>query len=61
LQLGLYLYLRNQTKGLFAIIFLKAIDYAKPEQCNVLEREIKLVNVDYDLKKFDKYINRAKQ
>lgn len=60
LQLGLYLYLRNQTKGLFAICFLQTIDYAKPEQCDVNQREIKLVNVDYDLNKFKQYIDYAK-
>jgi hypothetical protein len=59
LQLGLYLYLRKQNKGLFAISFLKAIDYAKPELFDPFKSEIKFVNVDYDLNQFQEYIDFA--
>lgn len=61
LQLGLYLYLRKHNKGLFAVIFLQGVDYVRPDQCDIQQREIKLINVDYDLETFEKYINHAKQ
>lgn len=61
LQLGLYLYLRNHNKGLFAIAFLQPTDYANPQRYDVTQREIKLVNVDYDLNKFKPYIDYAEQ
>jgi hypothetical protein len=61
LQLGLYLYLRKQTKGVFAIGFLSPQDYAKPENFVAKENDIKIVNVDYDLNQFQKYIDYAKQ
>lgn len=46
LQLGLYLYLRNIEKGLFAICFLKGIDYKEPEKINLNQREVHLVNMN---------------
>jgi hypothetical protein len=61
LQLGLYLYLRNHNKGLFAIGFLQTTDYVKPQQYDVHQREIMLVNVDYDLPKFKQYVDYARQ
>lgn len=60
-QLGLYCYLRHKTKGLFAICFLKTEDYVNPEQCNINEREIELVDFQIDLIKFEKYIEMAKE
>ncbi|MDR2636563.1 MAG: hypothetical protein LBB95_01755 [Mycoplasmataceae bacterium] len=67
-QLGLYMYLRNVEKGIFAIGFLEPIDYLYPEKFNINEREIHLVEfsisdkakfkkyIDYAAKWFDKYI-----
>jgi hypothetical protein len=46
LQLGLYLYLRNATNGLFAIAFLKPEDYVKPEDFNINDHEIALIKMD---------------
>lgn len=58
-QLGLYCYLRNITKGLFAICFLKTEDYLYPEKCDVNQREIQLVEFDIDLNIFKKWIDLA--
>lgn len=53
MQLGLYCYLRNITNGIFAVCFLETDDYAHPLECNVYNRDIKLVdfNVNLDLMK----------
>lgn len=58
-QLGLYCYLRNVTKGLFAICFLKTEDYLNPEACDVNEREIQLVEFDINLDIFKHWIEQA--
>lgn len=60
-QLGLYCYLRNVSKGLFAVCFLETQDYISPEKCNVYDRELKLVNFNVDLEAFNEHINYAKQ
>lgn len=60
-QLGLYCYLRNKTQGLFAICFLETQDYVAPEQCNINERNIELVDFKIDLNKFQKYIEAAQE
>lgn len=58
-QLGLYCYLRNITKGLFAICFLNTDDYLNPDSCNVNEREIKLVEFDINISIFKHWIDQA--
>ncbi len=58
-QLGLYCYLRNITKGVFAVAFLKPEDYANPSQTNIMDREIKIVDFNVDLKHFQTYIDQA--
>ena len=58
-QLGLYCYLRNVNKGIFAVCFLTVDDYVNPQLCNVYQREIQLVNYDIDLNKFQIFINYA--
>ncbi|MGL4948107.1 MAG: MPN551 family DNA-binding protein [Mycoplasma sp.] len=60
-QLGLYCYLRRITKGLFAICFLESSDYSKPEECNVNEREIKLVEFEINTDDFEEIINYARE
>lgn len=58
-QLGLYCYLRNITKGIFAVCFLETCDYTKPEKCNVNERDIRIVDFSIDRAEFQKYIDYA--
>lgn len=60
-QLGLYCYLRDTTKGLFAIAFLETNDYINPESTNINEREIYLVDFNIDLNIFKKYISQAEE
>lgn len=60
-QLGLYCYLRNVTKGLFAICFLTKEDYINPSACDVNQREIQLVNFDVDLMEFKQWIIKAEE
>ncbi len=57
LQLSLYLYLRNITKGLFAIAFLEKEDYAFPEKFDVSKRTIELVKLDLDKDNFKQIID----
>lgn len=58
-QLGLYCYLRNVSKGIFAICFLETNDYLHPEKCSIDEREKILVDFDVNLKEFRKSIDYA--
>lgn len=60
-QLGLYCYLRNVTKGLFAICFLETSDYTNPVDCDVNNREIRLVDFEINLKEFEKNIEYGKR
>lgn len=60
-QLGLYCYLRQITKGIFAVAFLKPEDYAHPAKTNIYEREIKIVDFQVDLVQFQTYIDQATQ
>lgn len=60
-QLGLYCYLRNTSKGLFAIAFLEKQDYIEPNKCNIDNREIQLVDYSIDLNEFSKYIKQAEE
>ncbi len=60
-QLGLYCYLRNVDKGLFAIAFLTTEDYIYPQQTNINEREIYLVDFNIDLAIFKKEIDKAEK
>ena len=55
-QLGLYCYLRNVNKGIFAICFLETSDYIKPNECNINDREIRLVDFEINLNEFKKNI-----
>ena len=58
-QLGLYLYLRNWTKGVFAVGFLHQEDYVHPEKFNLSDRKFELINFDIDLNEFKKVIDEA--
>lgn len=60
-QLGLYCYLRNVEKGLFAICFLQSSDYDKPSDFNVDERELHLIDYKINLSEFSKFINYGKE
>lgn len=60
-QLGLYCYLRNIEKGLFAICFLQSDDYAVPSNFNVNERELHLIDYKINLSEFKKFINYGKE
>jgi len=55
-QLGLYCYLRNITKGLFAICFLEHIDYINPENININERDVRLIDFSLNRDEFNKKI-----
>ncbi|AAC71600.1 YqaJ viral recombinase family protein [Mycoplasmoides genitalium] len=59
-QIGLYLYLRNVNKGLFAIAFLKPEDYVLPEQFNASNREIRLIPIKIDHKGFSVLVDKAR-
>lgn len=58
-QLGLYCYLRNINKGLFAVCFLQTEDYINPSKCNVNNREIQVIDFSVDLNEFKQYIEQA--
>ena len=60
-QLGLYCYLRNITKGLFAVCFLTKDDYVNPYKCDVHDREIQLVEFNVDLNSFKYWVDKAEQ
>jgi hypothetical protein len=60
MQLGLYCYLRNISKGVFAIAFLNVEDYLYPKKVDVTKRRVELVNFDLELEDFkNTYINNA--
>jgi hypothetical protein len=59
LQLGLYLYLRNTTHGIFGIAFLKPEDYANPEHFKASEREIQIVKCEMQRDQIEPYIKHA--
>lgn len=61
LQLGLYLYLRNQASGYFVIGFLRPEDYAKPEAFVAEDHEIHIVKMNIKRSEIEQYINYAKQ
>lgn len=61
MQLGLYCYLRNISKGLFAIAFLEREDYINPRKCNIKDREIQLVDFTVNLENFKPIIEEAEQ
>lgn len=60
-QLGLYLYLRNSSKGLFAISWLHPKDYLDPYSFNIEEHEVKLCDFSVNLSKFAKEVDKAKE
>ncbi len=60
-QLGLYCYLRNAPKGLFAVCFLETADYVHPELTNIDQREIYLVDFTVDLEEFKKVLAQAEE
>ncbi len=60
-QLGLYCYLRNTEKGMFAVCFLETDDYIDPSKTDVNEREIYLVDFKIDLNEFKKVISTAEK
>ena len=60
-QLGLYLYLRNISKGLFAITWLYPKDYLNPDNFNIEEHEVKLCDFSVNLAKFAKEVEKAKE
>lgn len=59
MQLGLYLYLRNINKGIFAICFLEREDYIFPEKCDIKNRDIKLVELNLKREKILPFIKQA--
>ncbi len=60
MQLGLYCYLRNITKGFFAVAFLNVEDYLNPQKVNINERRVELADFDLNLEDFKtKYIDTA--
>jgi hypothetical protein len=59
MQLALYLYLRNTTKGIFAIGFLEGKDYAAPEEFEASNHDIQVANFEIDRNLLDKYIQFA--
>jgi hypothetical protein len=61
LQLGLYLYLRNTTKGVFAIGFLEAKDYVNPEEFDSRDHEIQIVYLEMNRTLMEQYIAYAEQ
>ncbi len=60
-QLGLYCYLRNAPKGLFAVCFLETNDYINPASTDITQREIYLVDFTIDLNEFKNVIAQAEQ
>ncbi len=61
-QLGLYLYLRNINRGIFAIAFLTTEDYVHSENYIIDNHEIALVNFSInDMNQFKQKIEYAKQ
>ncbi|KEZ22993.1 MPN551 family DNA-binding protein [Ureaplasma diversum] len=60
LQLGLYCYLRNITKGVFGIAFLTVEDYMNPYDFDVNKNEIIIVDYEINLKDFSKILEDAK-
>ena len=61
LQLSLYLYLRNVTKGLFAVAFLEKEYYANPDAFNPNKSKIEFAEIDLDRNNFEKIITIAKE
>jgi hypothetical protein len=59
LQLGLYLYLRNTTKGIFGIAFLEREDYAYPENFQPNNRDIQIVKCEMQREQIEPYIQFA--
>lgn len=60
MQLGLYCYLRNISKGVFAIAFLNVEDYLNPKKVDINERRVELVNFDLESEDFkNNYITKA--
>ncbi len=57
LQLSLYMYLRNISKGIFAVGFLEKEDYAFPEKFNPKERKIDFAWIDLQNNNFQKIID----
>ena len=60
-QLALYLYLRNTSKGLFAISWLYPNDYLNPNDFKIDGHEIRLCDFSIDLPQFVNEINQAKK
>lgn len=62
-QLGLYLYLRNTTRGLFCVGFLKTQDYLAPQKFDPFKGEnlVALAEFQIDLVKFQSVVDYATQ
>lgn len=60
-QLGLYCYLRNITKGVFAICFLETDDYINPTKVDINKREIKIVDFNLEREQFSQFVNFGEQ
>lgn len=58
-QLGLYLYLRNLSTGIFCIGFLKFEDYLNPKNFDLNKRIILLEKFSINLQEFQTVINYA--
>jgi len=58
-QLGLYLYLRGQTQGIFAVGFLTPDEYAHPEKFVPSKDNVYLI--DFSLKNVDEFAKAVEQ
>jgi hypothetical protein len=59
LQLGLYLYLRNTTHGVFGVAFLEPEDYLHPEDFQPNKRDIQIVKCEMKRELIQPYIDYA--
>ncbi len=60
LQLGLYMYLRNITNGVFVVGFLTRDDYVHPEKYDIETSLIKVIDFHINLEEFEKVIKICK-
>lgn len=61
LQLSLYLYLRNVSKGLFAVAFLEKEYYANPDSFDPKKARIEFAEIELDRQNFEKIVVIAQE
>jgi hypothetical protein len=61
MQLGLYLYLRNATYGIFGIAFLEPEDYVNPDHFQADKHDIQIVKCEMQRELIQPYIELAEQ